>query len=268
MELFTQFFYNDYIQSIVKILLIIILSGIIGLERDSWNKPAGFRTHALVGISSVLVVLCGEYFYNIYNIGDPTRIPAQLLSGIGFIGAGTILRDGFNVKGLTTAASLLAVTCIGLCIGAGFYFIGITATVISYLVLSYSYLLTDKLDHFINADLAIFYQNDKDTIIKKLETFFNSKNIIIKKIDFSKKQENKNDNNKETTTNENNSIESTINKNNTDEITITEHNTTEISTNDVEQMILFHIKYDHNIKLTSILTTISTIENVLKVEAI
>ncbi len=242
MEIFTQFFYNDYVQSLVKILLIIILSGIIGLERDSWNKPAGFRTHALVGISSVLVVLCGEYFYNLYNIGDPTRIPAQLLSGIGFIGAGTILRDGFNVKGLTTAASLLAVTCIGLCIGAGFYFIGITATVIAYLVLSYSYLLTDKLDHFVNADLAVYYQDDKEEILKKLESFFNSKNIIIKKIDFSKKEDKANNDN-ETATNENNAT-------------------------DIEKKMLFHIKYEHNIKWTSILTAISAIENIVKVEEI
>lgn len=249
MELFTLIFYNNYVQSIVKILLIIILSGIIGLERDSWNKPAGFRTHALVGISSVLVVLCGEYFYNLYNIGDPTRIPAQLLSGIGFIGAGTILRDGFNVKGLTTAASLLAVTCIGLCIGAGFYFIGITATVISYLVLSYSYLLTDKLDHFVSSDLAIYYQDDKEDIIKKLESFFNSKNIIIKKIDFSEKQEYKA-------------------KNDNDTYTDSENATTKNNPTDVEKKMLFHIKYEHNIKLTSILTAISTIENVLKVEEI
>ena len=90
MDSLTQIFDNYYIQTIIKIVLIIVLSGIIGLERDSWNKPAGFRTHALVGISSVLVALCGEYFFKTFNAGDPTRIPAQLLSGIGFIGAGSM----------------------------------------------------------------------------------------------------------------------------------------------------------------------------------
>ena len=89
-----------------------------------------------------------------YDI-DPSRIPAQLLSGIGFIGAGTILRDGFNVKGLTTAAGLLAVTCIGLSIGAGFYLGGIFATLIVYLVLSYSYKISDRLDHFNILELQI-----------------------------------------------------------------------------------------------------------------
>ena len=100
----------------------------IGMERSSWNKPAGFRTHTLLGISAVLVVLCGEALGQKYNV-DPFRIAAQFLSGIGFIGAGTILRDGFNVKGLTTASGLLTVSCIGLCVGTGFYLGSIVATI-------------------------------------------------------------------------------------------------------------------------------------------
>ena len=82
----------------------------------------------------MLVVLCGESLAQEYNI-DPFRIAAQFLSGIGFIGAGTILRDGFNVTGLTTASGLLTVSCIGLCVGAGFYLIAIIATGITYIIL-------------------------------------------------------------------------------------------------------------------------------------
>ena len=115
------------------------------------------------------------------------------------------------------------------------------------MVLSYSYLLTDKLDHFVSSDLAIYYQDDKEDIIKKLESFFNSKNIIIKKIDFSEKQEAKAEN---------------------DNDTDSENATTKNNPTDVEKNMLVHIKYEHNIKLTSILTAISTIENVLKVEEI
>ena len=133
-------------QTIIKLLLGIFLAGIIGLERSSWSKPAGFRTHALVGISAVLVMICGEYMSKSFGV-DSSRIPAQLLSGIGFLGAGTILRDGFNVKGLTTASTLLAVTCIGLCIGAGYYLCGIIATALVYVILSYSYLISDKIEH-------------------------------------------------------------------------------------------------------------------------
>jgi len=133
-------FLSFEVQAIIKLALGFILAGIIGAEREALNKPAGFKTHSLIGVSSVLIMLCGEYLAANTN-ADISRIPAQLLSGIGFIGAGTILRDGLNVKGLTTAASLLAVTCIGLSIGAGFYFGGIAATIIVYFVLSHSYKL-------------------------------------------------------------------------------------------------------------------------------
>ena len=156
-----------WFQAILKLVLGFLLAGLIGLERSSWSKPAGFRTHSLVGISAVLIMLCGEYMSREYNI-DPSRIPAQLLSGIGFIGAGTILRDGFNVKGLTTAAGLLAVTCIGLSIGAGFYLGGILTAVIVYIIMSYSYKFSEKLDHFNILELEIkISKND----LKKLFTF-------------------------------------------------------------------------------------------------
>ena len=154
MESINAIITSFWFQSILKLILGFVLAGIIGLERSSWNKPAGFRTHALLGISSVLIMLCGEYMSREYNI-DPSRIPAQLLSGIGFIGAGTILRDGFNVKGLTTAAGLLVVTCIGLSIGAGFYLGGIITTIVAYVILSYSYKFSDKLEHFATLDLQI-----------------------------------------------------------------------------------------------------------------
>lgn len=133
-----DFIMSFEIQAIFRLFLGFILAGIIGYERETLNKPAGFKTHSLIGVSSVLIMLCGEYISMNWN-GDVSRIPAQLLSGIGFIGAGTILRDGLNVKGLTTAASLLAVTCIGISIGAGFYLGGIITTIFSYYILSHSH---------------------------------------------------------------------------------------------------------------------------------
>jgi len=140
-----DFIMSFEIQAIIRLLLGFTLAGIIGSERQSLNKPAGFKTHSLIGISSVLVMLCGQYL-SLNTDADISRIPAQLLSGIGFIGAGTILRDGFTVKGLTTAASLLAVTCIGLCIGAGFYLGGIVATILCYFILSQSHKDTTSKD--------------------------------------------------------------------------------------------------------------------------
>lgn len=177
-----------WFQAIVKLILGFVLAGIIGLERSSWSKPAGFRTHALVGISSVLVMLCGEYMSRIYDI-DPSRIPAQLLSGIGFIGAGTILRDGFNVKGLTTAAGLLAVTCIGLSIGAGFYLGGIVTTLIVYIILSYSYKISDKLDHFDILELDIKVTDEIKEALVTIEEVLTKYQVEIKQMKRPKKQE-------------------------------------------------------------------------------
>lgn len=176
-----------WFQTIFKLILGFLLAGVIGLERSSWNKPAGFRTHALLGISSVLIMLCGEYIAQKYN-ADPTRIPAQLLSGIGFIGAGTILRDGFNVKGLTTAAGLLSVTCIGLSIGAGYYLGGFVATIIVYVILSFSYKLSDKLDHFDILELHIKVNNDN--ALKEIEKALSNYEVDIKQIKKSDNNEN------------------------------------------------------------------------------
>ena len=167
-------------QTLFKLVLITILAGIIGYERESWKKPAGFRTYILVAISSVLVMECGNRLYS--DIGaDPTRIPAQLLSGIGFLGAGTILRDGFNVKGLTTAAALLAVTCVGLIVGAGYYLSAILATFVIYCVLSYSHVLSDKLERFNFLDLEITVDNPK-IIIDEVKNILTGNEVEIVKM--------------------------------------------------------------------------------------
>jgi putative Mg2+ transporter-C (MgtC) family protein len=181
MNFFVSITSSFWLQSILKLILGFVLSGVIGLERSSWNKPAGFRTHALLGLSAVLVMLCGEYMSERYDI-DPSRIPAQLLSGIGFLGAGTILRDGFNVKGLTTAAGLLAVTCIGLSIGAGFYLGGIVTTLIVYIILSYSYKISDRLDHFDDLEMEISISDKLSETLEEIQNILTQFNVEIKHI--------------------------------------------------------------------------------------
>lgn len=181
MEFILNLFNSFWFESIFKLVLGFMLAGLIGLERSSWNKPAGFRTHALVGISAVLIMLCGEYMSQNFDI-DPSRIPAQLLSGIGFIGAGTILRDGFNVKGLTTAAGLLSVTCVGLSIGAGFYLGGIVTTLIVYVILSHSYRISDKLDHFGILDLQISAEKNTEDVLNQIEQILSNYNADIKQM--------------------------------------------------------------------------------------
>lgn len=122
----------------LRLLLCVGLGGLIGYERENTNRPAGFRTNILVCVGSALVMITSEFIFNKYtglaNI-DPTRLGAQVVSGIGFLGAGTIIRDGFNVRGLTTAASLWAVSCVGIAVGAGFYSGAVIATIFIYLIL-------------------------------------------------------------------------------------------------------------------------------------
>lgn len=179
-EIFFSLIESEYFIIIFKLILVFILSGFIGLERAALSKPAGFRTHVLVGMSGVLTMICGQFLFNEYG-SDITRIPAQLLSGIGFLGAGTILRDGFNVKGLTTAASLLVVACIGLCVGAGLYIGSIIATIVVYLVLTYSKYISDKVEHYNDFSLNIISRNPK-AIIENVQNLLDKSKIEIKNI--------------------------------------------------------------------------------------
>lgn len=121
-----------------RLLMAMVLGGVIGFEREIGNRPAGFRTHTLVCVGSTLVMLTSQYLFEAYsgivNL-DPARLGAQVISGIGFLGAGTIIKYGPHVRGLTTAASLWVVACVGLAIGAGFYWGAITATVLVYITL-------------------------------------------------------------------------------------------------------------------------------------
>lgn len=110
------------LQFCIRLVLAAILGGFIGLERERLGRPAGLRTHTLVSIGSCLIMLISIYgFADMKMIYDPGRLAAQVVSGIGFLGAGTIIREGFSIRGLTTAASLWLVAGIGLASGAGFW---------------------------------------------------------------------------------------------------------------------------------------------------
>ena len=107
---------------IFRCILAMLFSGILGYEREKQRRPAGFRTYIVVCLGSCLAMMTGLYLYDMTGSGDPGRIAAQVISGIGFLGAGTILVTKHNqVRGLTTAAGLWAAACLGLALGAGFY---------------------------------------------------------------------------------------------------------------------------------------------------
>ncbi|WP_341534001.1 MgtC/SapB family protein [Sporosalibacterium faouarense] len=124
---------------LIRLGLSIALSSLIGLERESVKRPAGFRTHVLVCVGSTLVMLVSIFIFHEYKdltTLQPDRLGAQVISGIGFLGAGTIIREGSSVKGLTTAAGLWAVACIGLAVGSGFYLGAILTTILVLITLA------------------------------------------------------------------------------------------------------------------------------------
>ena len=130
----------DWAQSLymmARVTLAAVLAGAIGYEREHVQRNAGMRTHILVAIGAALVMCCGEFLMSQFpnsNI-DPARIGAQVVSGIGFLCAGTIIKEGISVRGLTTASSLWCVSCVGLAAGCGNYVLAVATTVLILIVL-------------------------------------------------------------------------------------------------------------------------------------
>ncbi len=130
---------------IIRLLLAVILGGIIGLERGRSGRPAGLRTHILVCLGATIAMMTNQFVFESFGTSDPTRMAAQVISGIGFLGAGTILVTGrHQVKGLTTAAGLWATACMGLAIGIGFYLAAICACVL----IVFATVVLHKLDNY------------------------------------------------------------------------------------------------------------------------
>ena len=140
----TDFMNSIQGEMVLRLLLAAAFGGIVGMERGSGDRPAGFRTHILVCAGSALIMLVSMYGFEGFDKvpfeypknRDSARIAAQVVSGIGFLGAGTILHEGITVRGLTTAASLWMISAIGLATGAGMYSIGAAATLITFITLT------------------------------------------------------------------------------------------------------------------------------------
>ncbi|MEG0541295.1 MAG: MgtC/SapB family protein [Angelakisella sp.] len=125
--------------------LAVICGGVIGLERGRKGRPAGFRTHILVCLGAALAMMTNQYIVETFGTSDPARLGAQVISGIGFLGAGTIIVTGrHQVKGLTTAAGLWASACMGLALGIGFY----EAALIACLAIVFVSTLLHRFDHY------------------------------------------------------------------------------------------------------------------------
>ncbi|HJQ29475.1 MAG TPA: MgtC/SapB family protein [Rubrobacter sp.] len=128
-----------YWEVVLRLLLASLLCGAIGFEREIRDQPAGFRTHILLGLGAALFTLVSAYGFEPFTRAalrgslqfDPTRIAAQIIAGVGFLGAGAIIRQGRDVRGLTTAASLWAASAIGMAVGAGYLFGATAATILA-----------------------------------------------------------------------------------------------------------------------------------------
>ena len=120
---------------VIRLIVSAVLGGFIGYERERREKPAGLRTHMLVSIGSCLFTILSIYAFG--DKSDPGRIAANIVVGIGFLGAGTIVHARGHVSGLTTAASVWAVSAIGMAVGTGFYLIGIVAALLVFIVLRF-----------------------------------------------------------------------------------------------------------------------------------
>jgi putative Mg2+ transporter-C (MgtC) family protein len=178
---------SDVVTTTFRLVIAAILCGLIGIEREFKKHPAGFRTHLLVGVGSCLMMILSLFGFESFleahpNIQgfDPSRLPAYVVSGIGFLGAGTILVHGVTVKGLTTAASIWVVAGIGLVVGIGMYFEAIFTTVI--VILSLVFL--NRIERIYmrrkqHQQLTIIVKNKEVSlaeIVEQLEKY----NVIIK----------------------------------------------------------------------------------------
>lgn len=163
--------------TLAKLLLAAFLGGIIGLEREIHGRPAGFRTHLLVSLGACLFVITSIQFYILYGnfsgiqpVGvDPGRVAAQVVTGIGFLGAGAIIREKFSVRGLTTAACLWLAAAIGVACGVGLFGISITVTLISIA----SLLFLKRAEKMLKRDTYVYlrlWSEDLPQQIEKIES--------------------------------------------------------------------------------------------------
>lgn len=173
---------------VIRLALACFLGGLIGLERESLNRPAGLRTYTLVCMgASLAMVVSQDMFFRYHNMvsADPGRIAAQVISGIGFLGAGTIMREGANIKGLTTAAGLWVVSCVGLAVGAGLYLAAVTTTGLVLLVLVYFFKVEERFQGAREFKHFIVFVQDRPGQIGRVGTALGDIGVHIKNLTLS-----------------------------------------------------------------------------------
>ncbi len=167
---------------ILRICAAVVLGGLIGLEREWHGRPAGLRTHILVAVGSCLVMLVSMYgFTNMGMTTDPARLSAQVVSGIGFLGAGAIIRDKGGVTGITTASTIWLVGMIGLACGNGYYIGALAATIISLVTLVMLRVIERAISHHITSFEVI--GNAEHPLLKEIVEICDQYNLLLTNID-------------------------------------------------------------------------------------
>jgi len=170
---------------VVRLVLTLVLCGAVGLERSTHERASGFRTHIMVGLGACLMTMAGGYGFEDLHSGshsDPTRIASYVVSGIGFLGAGAILRHGTTIRGLTTAASLWSVAGVGITVGVGLGGLATFAAVLMLFTLSPLQKWESKLQLGARAaDMAIHLNNDSEAVGKVL-AFLSRVGMAVKRV--------------------------------------------------------------------------------------
>lgn len=172
------------LEMVGRLAMAALLGGLIGLEREMHSKPAGLRTYMVVCLGACLITLVSIYFWHQEpRTSDPSRVAAQIVSGIGFLGAGAILRYGMSVRGLTTAASLWTSAGIGMAVGAGYWYAAIAATGFTLVAV----FIFDKVEKMFIGGRAYrrFVVHAKDTpgLVGRVEILMEKAEIAIKEVD-------------------------------------------------------------------------------------
>ncbi|WP_026907445.1 MgtC/SapB family protein [Paucisalibacillus globulus] len=186
--IFSQLIDEHFLLILVRVLIALFLSGLIGFEREIKNHSAGFRTHILVGVGSCLMMVLSLYGFEAFiekyeNVRfDPARIPSYVISGIGFLGAGTIMVYGGTIRGLTTAASIWAVAGLGLVVGAGMYAVAVFTTLI--ILLSLVFLNNfEKLFTKGKSSMVVEIVSYPNLAINKVVSVFEESNLKVRKVE-------------------------------------------------------------------------------------
>ena len=182
MEAVLNFFVNvfnflcdiDLWTVMLRIGLALLIGGVIGMERGKQGRAAGMRTHILVCLGATLTSMTGAYAFSIFEVGDPLRVAAQVISGIGFLGVGTILVKGrFQITGLTTAAGLWAAATIGIALGIEYYVGAIVMFLATVLTMTFLHRFESRLTHK-NTRFGIYAEIKSTADIRKIIDYLNS----------------------------------------------------------------------------------------------